>query len=568
MRTEFFSIKSLLIVAGLTALFLLPFINKAFHIDDALFLWSAKQIQLHPCDFFGFTANWSGVERPMYLINQNPPLVSYYIALVTSLFGWSEIALHIAFLIPAVCLSIGIYLLALLFCPLALIAALIAIATPAFIVSSTNVMCDILMVSFYVWAAVFWLYGMEKDKTFYFFTSGLFIALSTLTKYFGISMVPLLLAYTVIKKRGFDIRLFFLTIPVFVMLGYQWLTFTLYDTSLLSNAASYAIDRGIADSPDRIIDKTMIGLSFCGGCLAVVLFYSHLLWSRIFLFIGALLVSSLTGAYILFDSFSANPLIDMTADPKIVIVQFILFVMIGSQIMCLAAADVLKNKDAKSVFLLLWVLGTFFFASHVNWTINARTILPMIPAVGILVARRLNDRYEFHIQGTMWRLIFPLIPGVLITLIVSWGDASFANCQRSIAQNLNSGFKNYQGNLWFQGHWGFQYYMQLYEAKPLDYKNSLIGIGDIIVIPKTNTGQLNLPPDKFTFVKRLECDPFQFAGTMSKDNRACFYSNTNTGKKLYLPFAFGDIEPEEYFIFIVGKFKDPEKFIRKSKGDI
>jgi hypothetical protein len=66
----------------------------------------------------------------------------------------------------------------------------------------------------------------------------------------------------------------------------------------------------------------------------------------------------------------------------------------------------------------------------------------------------------------------------------------------------------------------------------------------------------------------VKCDPLQRIGTMSKKNRACFYSNTNTGSKLFLPFGFGDIESEEYYVFIVGKFKNPEKYIKKLNGYI
>ena len=112
MKTESFSIKSLIIVAGITAICLLPFITKAFHIDDTVYLWCAKQIQTNPLDFYGFTANWYGHQYPMFLTNQNPPLVSYFIAGVTLLFGWNEIVLHLAFLVVGICLSVGIYFLA------------------------------------------------------------------------------------------------------------------------------------------------------------------------------------------------------------------------------------------------------------------------------------------------------------------------------------------------------------------------------------------------------------------------------------------------------------------------
>ena len=54
-----------------------PFVGKAFHIDDPLFLWTAKQIQARPFDFYGCTVNWYGFEMPMTAATQNPPLAGY-----------------------------------------------------------------------------------------------------------------------------------------------------------------------------------------------------------------------------------------------------------------------------------------------------------------------------------------------------------------------------------------------------------------------------------------------------------------------------------------------------------
>ncbi len=42
----------------------------------------------------------------------NPPLTSYFIALVSLIGGWSEPALHLAFLVPAVAAVLGTYALA------------------------------------------------------------------------------------------------------------------------------------------------------------------------------------------------------------------------------------------------------------------------------------------------------------------------------------------------------------------------------------------------------------------------------------------------------------------------
>jgi len=38
---------------------------------------------------------------PMWQIQQNPPLASYYMAMVASIGGWSERALHLGFILPA-----------------------------------------------------------------------------------------------------------------------------------------------------------------------------------------------------------------------------------------------------------------------------------------------------------------------------------------------------------------------------------------------------------------------------------------------------------------------------------
>jgi hypothetical protein len=102
----------LVVIGALLVLCLGPFANKAIHMDDPLFVWSAAWIQRHPGDFFGFVVNWFGVETPMTEANYNPPTTSYCLALAASLLGWQEIALHGAFLLAAFAAAVGIYHLA------------------------------------------------------------------------------------------------------------------------------------------------------------------------------------------------------------------------------------------------------------------------------------------------------------------------------------------------------------------------------------------------------------------------------------------------------------------------
>jgi 4-amino-4-deoxy-L-arabinose transferase-like glycosyltransferase len=189
----------LLLVSTIT-ICLLPFINKAFNIDDPLFIWAAKNIQSKPFDPYGFTVNWYGTDEPMSSVTKNPPLASYYIALTGSLFGWSETALHCAFLFPALIVAIGTYLIAQRYCRSPLIAAFSSVLTPVYFVSSLTVMSDIMMLAFWVFAIYFWINGIENKSHASSALASVLIALSALTKYFGMMLIPLLFFYTYLSQ--------------------------------------------------------------------------------------------------------------------------------------------------------------------------------------------------------------------------------------------------------------------------------------------------------------------------------------------------------------------------------
>ena len=180
------------ILAAATVLCLMPFIAKAYHIDDPLFLWAARHIQEHPLDPYGFTVNWRPTSMPMAEVSKNPPLASYYIALAASAVGWSEPMLHLAFMFPALGVTLGTFFLARQVGSDPLLAGLATLVSPVFLVSATGVMSDTMMLAFWVWAVFLWVVGLERDQPSWLVGSGLLIAAASLTKYFGMSLIPLL----------------------------------------------------------------------------------------------------------------------------------------------------------------------------------------------------------------------------------------------------------------------------------------------------------------------------------------------------------------------------------------
>ncbi|MDD3805317.1 MAG: glycosyltransferase family 39 protein, partial [bacterium] len=156
-------------------------------------------------DPYGFNVNWYGVEMPMYEITKNPPLTSYYLALISLFIGWSEVAMHLAMIIPALAVIWGTYRLSAKLAPSPLIAALSTLLTPVFLLSATTIMSDIIMSALWVWAVVLWLEGMDKEKQYLLLLSGIIIAAAIFAKYYAVSLVPLLSIYSIMRK-GYDIR--------------------------------------------------------------------------------------------------------------------------------------------------------------------------------------------------------------------------------------------------------------------------------------------------------------------------------------------------------------------------
>jgi len=130
-----------------------------------------------------------GPEMDAARIIKNPPLAAYYIALVAALTGWSEIPLHLAFLLPAITAVLGTYFLAREFTQHPVAATLIGILNPVFILSGITVMCDVMMLAFYVWAIFFWVRGIKDNRDRNLFIAAVLTTLCCLTKYFGLSLI-------------------------------------------------------------------------------------------------------------------------------------------------------------------------------------------------------------------------------------------------------------------------------------------------------------------------------------------------------------------------------------------
>lgn len=516
-------IHSYALLSVATILCFVPFSARAFHVDDTLFIRAAQNVAKHPFDPYGFQITWDWGPQQMSDVTQNPPLASYYAALVGIAFGWSERALHLGFLPVTVLLILGTYKLASKFTRLPVLAALAALLSPGLLVSACSVMCDTMMLALWVWASILWIEGLDRNHHSLLAAAAVLIAASALTKYFGISLLPLLLIYSIWRRRRVGFWACYLLIPVAILIAYQLLTARLYGHGLFLGAAQFASTQRF-HGKGSLTAMAIMGLSFAGGCALSTVVFAPLLWSRTMLrnialgsMIGALLIAlgwvnlglQVGGSYAHRESW------------LLVDTQLALCIAGGISMLALAIVDYRDRGDAASAFLALWVLGTFAFAAFVNYTVNARSVLPLIPAAAVLIARRIETAYAAHLRS---KIAIALLLSAAVSLLVASADASLANSARRAAMLIIEKTHARAGALWFEGHWGFQYYMEQAGAEPLDIRQPQLRPGDFVAMPSNNIQTRAINPKLILSRDQFELNLSGWAATIDGKHRAGFYS--------------------------------------------
>jgi Dolichyl-phosphate-mannose-protein mannosyltransferase len=535
------ALAALALAVGILAV-LGPFLAKPFHIDDPLFVWTARHLRSHPFNFYGFTVAWYETAQPMWKVTQNPPLACYYLAAAMTLFGSGEIALHAAMLLPAWGVLWGTYRLAERFGIRPQPAALFTLAQPVFVLCSNSVMCDTLMLCAWVWTVLLWDRGLRERRTGLLYAAGVMIAVTALTKYFGISLIPLLGAYALaVEWRGWRRWLGPLCVAGAILLAYDGLAYLMYGRALLGSAMAFARAAKIATFEGNVF-HFMSGMAFAGGCLGGLLFFAPWLWGwrggRWLLLasipIGVLTLTMEASEY----TYSQRWWLGA---------QFILWATLGLGVLGLATYDLARQRDARALLLFLWVVGTYAFAAGVNWTVNGRSILPMVPAVGLLVSRRLDAGRPAGGLPLHW--VVPLVPSAALAVLLTYADETWARTQRAAAYQLSEKFAMPDHVLWYEGHWGFQYYLEERGlARYWDTEQDACHVGDRMILPANNTNTVVPPLDCVAAAADVEgWQPCPWLAAQSERLGAGFYTDISGP----LPFAFGEVPPDRYAILKV-----------------
>jgi hypothetical protein len=561
------------LVIVLTAVLLLLFINKAMTIDEPLFIWTAHHLQTHPVDPYGFETNWFGVPSPMLTNVQNPPLTSYWLALV-GLVSWNEWWLHLTMLPFGLLTVWGTMRLARLVGADPFWAGLLTVATAGFLISATTVMCDVTMTCGFVWTIVLWIEGMNRKNAGILVAAAVVAGLTVFTKYFGLALVPLLVTYTIFREKQPTRTLWPLAVTVAMVLAWHSWTENLYGMSHMLEASNYASHfKEHFDTRDKtaLYGRYFSGVAFLGGCILwpLVVALGRGGWlGRI------LLAASLLLGGVMFDELYIGKAQDLHMPMTSYLLGAVFFAA-GVAVFWLLGVYWWRNRRKPEAWLLgLWSLGTIIFLIFVNWTVAARSLLPLIPALGVMAAMgkggeeegsaKKNDGSVRHVwdkspptnkdveDTRLWPPVMVTAGalGLAVALAATWADADWAEKIRDQAARLTAEYKAQGKEVYFQGHWGWQYYMQLDGGQIADSR-----VVSDPRIPAPANGVMFIPANNCNWALPSQ-ETWRHVGTVEdRSGDGIYVMDTGCNAGYYshilglLPLAYTSEKPDKYYIF-------------------
>ena len=141
-------------------------------------------------------------------------------------------------------------------------------------------------------------------------------------------------------------------------------------------------------------------------------------------------------------------------------------------------------------------------------------------------------------------MAMPLVAALAVSIAVTWSDYKFADASRIAAAQVKNKYQNQKRDIWFEGHWGFQYYMESVGARPLADGSSWLAHGDIVIVPHMNTNLFPLPEEWAVFREAFEVGSRSWLSTMNPAVGAGFYADAFGP----LPFAIGKVPAEGFSV--------------------
>jgi hypothetical protein len=427
--------RELIIVALVVLALRLPFLNQAVQGDDVLYLTEAEHAQIEPLHpnhtlgpFLGRMVDMRG--------HPHPPLDAWYLAFLLAVFkDVREIPFHAAYILFSLIAAFSAWWLARRFSPHALLATLLFLATPTFVVNGNSFESDVPFVAFWLLAVALYVAAVDRKSAGSLAGSCVAMGLATLSAMQAVFLVPILFLY---GRKWRPAAIATLTAPLVLV---AWQIFERLTTGAVPAGvlAGYLRSWGFSALVNNL--KSAAALTAHLGWLVF-----PVLWPP-----SLLAVPAAIGAAF----YDINPL-------------FWASVAVGVSIIIWCARN---WRD----FLAQWVLIFFAGAVVIFFAGSARYLLPMALPVSILASRRWGVRM----------LSAGLTCGLALSLMLAEVNYQHWSGYRKFARSLQR--ETETKPLWVNSEWGLQYYLTSEGALPLLISRT-VQPGEVVV-----TSQLGYP---------------------------------------------------------------------------
>lgn len=522
--------------AALAAVLLsVPFLGRAYHIDEPFFLAVARHALSDPWRPLDFLFNWYGESVPMSSLNNTPPVIYALLALAWKLTGGAEAAMRLLLLPLDAAAAAALYLLAARFLRRPLLPVLAVLVSPAYALTMGHLCPEKAALALGLWGLYACVRGVENRDPRWMNASAALLAGAALSKYHAAFLIFPAAGFAL--DRGVPLRraaalaaAALVPAAVFVAL------------SSLSGAggveAAWKVTAEAAGSWwSGPVHKGRSFFAFAGGALGAAG-----LWT---VFIARRERAAWLGA-------GLAALLFLSAGDAVPGVSG------GDRLLGAALAAAAGGALAWLFFgsgrtiagwavWAPWILGAALVQWGLYWAVLGRLTVfmtvPMILALAAGLEARLGPEAGRKLQ------VITLGATVVLTLALASVDFRYAAVQKEFAQEIGRRYRLRGIRVWYTGHWGFQHYLEEEGAVPLEHSRGgwdQAKPGDVVLWGKVNSNVLRPRGRRLANVRTLRIDhPLPLRLMSGETGQAGFYSS-GFG---FLPFAFSR-EPLEEFIIV------------------
>jgi len=415
----------------------LPFLNQPVQGDDVYYLAGAAHAQIDPLHPHQARYAFQGVIVDMRG-HPHPPLNAWVLAgLLAATGDINERTYHAAYIAFSIVAALAMLSLARRFSPHPLLATLLFLATPAFVVNGTSLEADLPFLAFWMASVALFVRAVDVRSPLWLCASVAAMALAALAAFQSVALVPVLAAYLLMRRSRWAAAWAVLAAPVAVLLGWQlW-------ERLTSGALPAAVLTGYFQEYgfQRLTAKlrNAAALTVHSGWLVFPLL-SAVAFTR--LPRKALVVVAAASAALAF--VDMHPLFWVSWG-------------IGALVIVSCVSTALKSRDEDERFPAAWVALFFAAALAVFFAGSARYLLPMAAPVALLATQRAAKRTAI--------LAGSVAAGLLVSLGLAAANYQHWNGYRRFVDGLREEMA--ARRTWINAEWGLRFYAEAEGGLPL-----------------------------------------------------------------------------------------------------